>query len=71
MKMKPDPLLQQECVNFIRLSIQKADPQFARSLAGTISNICASGQAKRERIWAELSPEERERFRELVDLERP
>ena len=70
MKMKPDPLLQQEAIDFIRIAIHKGDPKFARSLAATIKNICTSGQANREEIWAELSPQEQERFRELVAGER-
>ena len=64
--MNPDPLLQQEAIEFIRIAIHKDDPKFARSLAGTIKNICQSGQANRQQIWAELSPDEQERFRELV-----
>ena len=64
--MNPDPLLQQEAIEFIRIAIYKGDPKFACSLAGTITNICDSGQVKREEIWAELSPQEQERFRELV-----
>ena len=64
--MNPDPLLQQEAVEFIRIAIHKDDPKFAVSLAATIKNICTSGQANREEIWAELSPQEQERFRELV-----
>lgn len=64
--MNPDPLLQQEAIEFIRIAIYKDDPKFARSLAGTIKNICTSGQANREEIWAELSSEEQVRFRELV-----
>ena len=68
--MKPDSLLQQEAIEFIRIAIYKGDPKFARSLAGTITNICDSGQANREEIWAELSLWERERFRVLVAGER-
>ena len=64
--MNPDPLLQQEALEFIRIAIYKGDPKFARSLAGTIKNICQSGQANREAIWADLSSDERRRFRELV-----
>ena len=64
--MNHDPLLQQEAIEFIKLAISKADPIFARSLAATISNICQSGQANREEMWAELTADERERFRELV-----
>jgi hypothetical protein len=68
--MNHDELLQQECVNFIRIAISKDDPKFARSLAATIKNICTSGQANREEMWGELTADERERFRSLVDLER-
>ena len=64
--MKPDPLLQQEALEFIRIAISKADPKFARSLAATIKNICTSGQANREEIWVQLSSGEQERFRLLV-----
>ena len=69
--MKPDPLLQLEAIEFIKLAIHKNDPKFARSLAATIKNICTSGQANREEMWGELNPEERARFRELVESERP
>lgn len=69
--MKADPLLHQEALKFIRLAISKDDPKFARSLAATIKNICESGQANRQEIWAELSPDEREQFRCLLELERP
>lgn len=68
--MNPDPLLQQEAIDFIRIAIYKGDPKFARSLAATIKNICTSGQANREEIWADLSSEEQERFRDLVAGER-
>ena len=67
--MKADPLLQQEAIEFIRIAISKADPKFARSLAATIKNICTSGQANREAIWADLSPQEQERFIELVQAQ--
>ena len=70
MKIKADPLLQQEALEFIRIAIYKDDPKFARSLAATIKNICTSGQANREQIWADLSSDERRRFRELVESER-
>lgn len=68
--MKPDPLLQQEAIEFIRIAIHKDDPKFARSLAGTIRNICESGQANRQQIWSELSLWEQEQFRLLVAGER-
>ena len=61
-----DQLTRTECCDFIRLAIHKGDPKFARSLAGTIKNICQSGQANREEIWADLKPQEQERFRLLV-----
>ena len=64
--MKPDSLLQQEAIDFIRIAVYKGDPKFARSLAATIKNICQSGQADRQQIWAQLSSDERRRFRELV-----
>ena len=70
MKMNHDPLLQQEALEFIRIAIHKDDPKFARSLAATIKNICTSGQANRQQIWADLSSDERRRFRELVESER-
>ena len=64
--MKHDPILQQEAVEFVRIAIYKDDPKFARSLANTISNICTSGQANREKIWGQLTDWERERFRKLL-----
>jgi len=64
--MKHDPILQQEAIEFVRIAISKDDPKFARSLAGTISNICSSGQANREEIWAQLTDWEQERFRQLL-----
>jgi len=64
--MKHDPILQKEAIEFIRLAIHRDDPKFARSLANTIKNICSSGQANREEIWARLTEWERERFRRLL-----
>ena len=68
--MNHDPLLQQEAIEFVRIAVHKADPKFARSLAGTIKNICQSGQVNRQEIWAQLSAQEQERFRVLVESER-
>ena len=64
--MKFDPILQQEAVEFVRIAIYKDDPNFARSLANTISNICTSGQANRSEIWGQLTNWEQERFRQLL-----
>ena len=68
--MNLDQLLRQECLDFIRIAIYKGDPHFAQNLAITIKDICQSGQVDRQQIWADLSSDERRRFRELVAGER-
>ena len=60
------PLTQQECLEFIRLAIYKDDPIFAKNLAAAIKLLCDSGKVSGEQLWAELSPEEQDRFWELV-----
>ena len=65
-----DQLTRTECCEFIRLAIHKGDPHFAQNLAITIKEIFESGQANREAIWADLKPQEQERFRLLVAGER-
>ena len=64
--MNRDHLIQLECLDFIRLSISQSNSTAASILATEIKELCQSGQANRHKIWAELSPDEQERFRELL-----
>jgi hypothetical protein len=64
--MNVDPQSHSECLEFIRTAITTNDPQTARDIASVVKEVCASGHAKREAIWAELSESEREQFRQLL-----
>ncbi|MEG3985692.1 hypothetical protein QUA13_00820 [Microcoleus sp. S28C3] len=56
------PLTQQECLEFIRLAIYKDDPIFAKNVAAVIKIFGDSSEDSGEQLWAELSPEEQDRF---------
>jgi hypothetical protein len=64
--MNHDQLTHLECVDFIRLTISQSNQNVASVLATEIKELCESGQANRQQIWAELSPSERKQFTQLV-----
>jgi hypothetical protein len=61
-----DPRAHAECLEFIRAAIASSDPETAQDIAAVLREVCASGHADRNAIWADLSPGEREQFRLLV-----
>ncbi len=61
-----DPSSHLECLEFIRSAIASSDPETAQDIAAVLREVCASGHADRNAIWADLSPDEQEQFRSLV-----
>jgi hypothetical protein len=68
--MNHDPQSHAECLQFIRAAIASSDPRTARDVASVVREVCASGHANREAIWADLSSQEQEQFRVLLESER-
>jgi putative DNA primase/helicase len=64
--MPVDPQSHAECLQFIRAAISENDPQTALDVASVVKEVCASGHANREAVWAELSESERATFSELT-----
>ncbi|PSB39998.1 hypothetical protein C7B69_00455 [filamentous cyanobacterium Phorm 46] len=61
-----DPATHSECLGYIRTAIAANCPQLARDVASVLTDCCQRGPADRAAIWADLSPDEREEFWQLV-----
>ncbi|MEG4350243.1 virulence-associated E family protein [Microcoleus sp. LAD1_D3] len=60
-----------ELLKYIRTVLEAGDPKLARNIQGILKEVCGSGAADRQKVWASLTEAEKAAFSALLTLPDP
>jgi len=63
---KLDPATHAECLEFVRSTIASADRQTAHDIAAVLKDCYQRGYIDRDALWADLTQNEQNQFKELL-----